>query len=271
MSMSAILIQPKIALAKRPAVSESLLQEVLGSKLLCISHDDLFDLLVKWDEGEDGLKLRQLIGKYVSPFDLSAEKFQEMISFVSENDIDCIDHLQSRRAEHTRDVVSLLKKRFDAWARGAKLPDTCLSEYYFSDWVHFQRGPGVLVRPFAAASLVGYGVALGNSRSNFFLENSLILHKDHWVEWRLLSHIVKLLAVKLLKGTDENTDLKVLCSRDGHSDWNEVFSSKECGPIAAGTAIRCKCSRPVQGFRVSLAEGEFSLWNIRLEGIVQDR
>ena len=305
-SMSAILIEPKKSLAKRPAVSETLLEEVLASDFLCISHGDLFDLLMMWDEAEEGgLNLHQLIGKYVSTKYMHSEKLNEMTSFIADNEFECLESLHCRWAEHTTDVISLLTKRFDAWARRRNLFDSDLIGYFLSDWVHFRRSLGVSFEMdlFDVASLGNSSLTTRSARSRDLdvwgrsprslspnpwdvwaaaglspsgsavvpSESATVLRKGHWVEWRLPFFDVKLLGVKLLKGTDENTDLKVFCIGERHPDGHEVFSSKEWGAIEAGTVVRCRGSRSVQGFRVSVAEGEFSLWNIRFEGILRER
>eukprot|EP00913_Durusdinium_trenchii_P025962 g24359.t1 len=119
--MHAILIEPKVALARRPAVNERLLQEVLSSDLLCVSDEDLFDLLVNWDDDAEysqDVSRAKLIEKYVSMAKISDEKIRLMTGSIEEPERKRLKSLRSvcTRSEHTRDVIGCIRGRFDRWA-----------------------------------------------------------------------------------------------------------------------------------------------------------
>ena len=75
----AILISPKVALWKRPFVTEDLLDQVLSSDLMCIPDEVLFDLFLAWEEGEGCLSRRELIEKYVCLQRVPSEKIKAFV------------------------------------------------------------------------------------------------------------------------------------------------------------------------------------------------
>eukprot|EP00913_Durusdinium_trenchii_P025961 g24358.t1 len=78
-AMHTILISPKVALWKRPFVSEDLLDQVLSSDLMCIPDEVLFDLFLGWEEGEGCLSRRELIEKYVCLQSVPSEKIKAFV------------------------------------------------------------------------------------------------------------------------------------------------------------------------------------------------
>ena len=106
---------PKVALAKRPSVDEELLVEVLSSHLLCISDDDLCDLLFNWED-PIGDATRNLIEKCVP--NISPEKREKLRSSNSAGEpeqkrLKLVRSMHGARSEYTEDLILSIKGRFD--------------------------------------------------------------------------------------------------------------------------------------------------------------
>eukprot|EP00913_Durusdinium_trenchii_P014498 g13600.t1 len=79
-AFNAVLMCPKRVLQERPAVSDELVHEVLGSDFLCLSDEELLDLLMEWKEADEGhISKRDLIEKYVCLENVSGEKIKTML------------------------------------------------------------------------------------------------------------------------------------------------------------------------------------------------
>ncbi|CAK9101114.1 BTB/POZ domain-containing protein 1 (Hepatitis C virus NS5A-transactivated protein 8) (HCV NS5A-transactivated protein 8), partial [Durusdinium trenchii] len=260
-AMHAILIEPKVALARRPAVNERLLQEVLSSDLLCVSDEDLFDLLVNWDDDAEysqDVSRAKLIEKYVSMAKISDEKIRLMTGSIEEPERKRLKSLRSvcTRSEHTRDVIGCIRGRFDRWAanRFQGFRPGNLGEYFLSNWVHFVHSPN---------TNVGSMFALASCAEHSF-QNA-----GSWVEWRLPLFAVKLLAVRFRKEVGKDIDLTVSCANDS-SGWQQVLSSKD-RPIKAQEVVPSRCEFLVKRFKVEICKGSFDPSDIRFEGILQER
>ena len=113
--MHAILIKPKETLSERPNISEVLLEEVLSSDLLCLSDEELLDLLVKWKDTEEGCSKVQLIERHVSLANVSAQKIRTLATFFQQPQLDHLKSLKPKKARslHAEDVLRKLKNIFD--------------------------------------------------------------------------------------------------------------------------------------------------------------
>ena len=264
-SMTAILKEPKKSLAERPAVCETLLQEVLGSDLLCISHEDLFDLLVEWDDAvEEGRLTRaELIQKYVAMQNISEERLLRIKRFFGDSkEFECIKNLKivCMRSEHTTDVLYSIRSRFDFWAN-KPWPNgkPCNYEAYFLiNWVHLLLSPGPT---FPNSS--PFSIAHGMGRDP--------IGKDEWLEWNFPRFAVKLLSIQLAKGaTSQGTSLRFLCKGE-NSAWQEIHVAKDLPEIQKERVIPCRSENLVKGVRVEVASGSLFLSSFAFEGLLQER
>ncbi|CAK9101138.1 BTB and MATH domain-containing protein 40 [Durusdinium trenchii] len=132
-SLHAILKEPKVALAKRPS-SETLLNEVLSSDLLCISHEELLNLLVKWEEVEGCESRINFIEKYVSMENISQEKLRVLKNVVVDDSQ--FQRLRSlklacARSEYTNDAIQRILQHFGGFNGGIDQ-----TQSFLSNWVN---------------------------------------------------------------------------------------------------------------------------------------
>ncbi|CAK9101142.1 BTB/POZ domain-containing protein 1 (Glucose signal-repressing protein), partial [Durusdinium trenchii] len=253
-SLHAILKEPKVALAKRPSVSETLLNEVLSSDLLCASDGELFDLLVNWNEAvESRIKLLE---KYLNLQKVSSDRLKLLKTLV---DVQQFEDLTSgerqvhTRSQHALDVIECIKELFDHWE--PKPADQ--AQAFLSNWVNVIHNRRVNMD----CSLLS--LAQQKAHENLFAGN--------WLEWRLPHFAVKLLTVRFPCDDVENdTHLTLFCGNDS-TNLQQVFSSKEHGCISSGQVIRCRCNFLVQRFRVVVDQGVFNSINIQFEGFLQEK
>ena len=263
-SMTAILKEPKLSLAKRPEVSETLLQEVLGSDLLCISDEDLIDLLVKWEDATEGgcLTRAELIQKYVSMQSISEGKLRGLKhSFGDEEEFERIKKLKTVcvRSEHTRNVLHLIQNRFDLWANKAlsNAKPSNYDAYFLANWVHLVHNPDVTFS--SALPLIASGRA--NER----------IRLGSWLEWNLPRFAVKLLSIRLHPGvTIKGTSVRFLCKGE-NCVWQEVHFAKDLPEILEERVIQCRSENLVKGFRVEIVSGQLNLNYFAFEGLLQER
>ena len=253
-SLHAILKEPKVALAKRPS-SETLLNEVLSSDLLCISHEELLNLLVKWEEVEGCESRINFIEKYVSMENISQEKLRVLKNVVVDDSQ--FQRLRSlklacARSEYTNDAIQRILQHFGGFNGGIDQ-----TQSFLSNWVNvlYSRSfsPGHIVQTAYQCGVYSRKLTAGN-----------------WFEWRLPHFAVKLQALRFPVSDVPNDEHVLLSCGSDSSELKPVFSSRDHGHISKGQAIKCRCDILVQRFRVEVSQGSFHLGNMKFEGFLQE-
>lgn len=281
-SKNFLFVKAKQVLAQRPTVSDELLEEVLSSGLLCISDSELFSLLAKWKEAEEGLKNIELIEKHVAMRNVPAELIQRsgldnesLLSFTTQRST-------QSRGEETEDVHDLLRRRFEKFLKAQQRP---LGPYHKQSQVEGQP----------AASNFQWGVEEGRSQAmweaNFATDWVRVSHtmskmpgspyrlacnqKDvlgpfrldagNWVEWRLLRFALYLTGISLTGREEANVE--IWCG-DGER-WEQIFCSKG-KVIIARTFIACHCDFMVRQFKIKTLQGSFDPSSVKFQGILQE-
>eukprot|EP00434_Breviolum_minutum_P007539 symbB.v1.2.006656.t1/scaffold372.1/size218212/8 len=243
------------ALAQRPSVSDELLEEVLSSGLLCISDGELFSLLAKWKEAEEGLKNIELIEKHVNMQNVPPELVQQ-----SGLDDESLRPLKTRRltrsrGEETEDVHGLLRRRFEEFLKGQERPvgsahqpnpvEGCSASWNFgwgekegrskamweanflTDWVQVSH---------TMSKLPGSPYSLACNQRDVL--GPFLLDAGTWVEWRLLRFALYLTGISLT-GL-EAAHVEIWCG-DG-ARWERIFCS-EGKEIKVKTSVCSQCGQ----------------------------
>ena len=281
-SKNLLLVKTKEALAQRPSVSDELLEEVLSSGLLCISDGELFSLLAKWKEAEEGLKNIELIEKHVNMQNVPPELVQQ-----SGLDDESLRPLKTRRltrsrGEETEDVHGLLRRRFEEFLKGQERPvgsahqpnpvEGCSASWNFgwgekegrskamweanflTDWVQVSH---------TMSKLPGSPYSLACNQRDVL--GPFLLDAGTWVEWRLLRFALYLTGISLT-GL-EAAHVEIWCG-DG-ARWERIFCS-EGKEIKVKTSVACHCDFMVRHFKIKMLQGSFDPSRVRFQGILQE-
>lgn len=264
-----IFIKAEEALKERPTASDLLLDEVLGSKSLCISNEALFSLLSKWNDlDESRLNKIALIQKYVSIGDISGGLIGS--SGLSVQELQSLKDLKSVRlrrqnTEHTTDLFRTMWLRFERYSKehGNKPGD--FNTRFLANWVNVSYRLAAhaghwTVNPVDLASSLHVGVQLA-------------LKVGDWIEWRLPNFAVHVLGITFASDVRASSHLEILCAADC-SEWHRVFSSKDHGDINCGKRFACRCDFLVQRFKLRMMGGDDHTGCyhrlVLFEGILQD-
>ena len=241
---------PKEALAKRPAVSETLLEEILGSDLLCLSDTELLDCLLSWKDADTkGCKSKMdLIKEFVSFAGISDEKIQSLAFLFEENEINRLKKLKPKRASSVfaEDVIEDIYFIYEK--QGPRSEGR-----YLSNWVN------VVYSLTCGKIYKEYDVAVQN--------DGQVLAAGNWLEWRLPHFLVKLLALHFPEGVAKEVAFVLSCGNDS-SSLQQVFSSKDYGDITDEERVPCRCHGLFERFRLEVLQGSFDVSHIRFEGIL---
>ena len=266
-----IFIKAEEALKERPMVSDALLEEVLGSKSLCIKNDALFSLLSKWkDLDESKLNKIALIGKYVSIGDISGGIIGS--SGMSEHELQSLKDLKSVRlrsqnTEHATDLFELVRQRFEKRCQqlGKQYNANSSSQQFLANWVNVNYSLESYARSWA--------VDLFTLATSFNGGSQLLLKPGDFIEWRLPQFAVHVLGITFASDVKANSYLEILCAADC-SEWHCVFSSKDHGDIKSGRRFGCRCDFLVQRFQLRMLGGGDHIGGnhrfVHFEGILQD-
>eukprot|EP00435_Cladocopium_sp_Y103_P018121 s4303_g4.t1 len=199
-----ILVEAKVALAERPNVKSELLEEVLGSNLLCITDAELFSLLwTKWqDAGAEPVSNRSLINKFVSIGNVPDHMRDSFFAPVQDLEVEDMPK-RRKRGEHTRDLFSSVKSRFDDWVHQHKI--------YLANWVSVSLSSRDANAYKNLYELASGGCPFGGAT----------LRVDCWIEYRLTQFALHLLAVRFKETLREDLHIEIFCAGD-FSDWHLV-------------------------------------------------
>eukprot|EP00913_Durusdinium_trenchii_P025959 g24356.t1 len=182
-AMRALLMQPKVALEERPAVSDELLHEVLGCGFLCISDEELLDLLMTWKEADEGCASRMdLVGKYVCLKCIPADKIKAMVLMPEFGFFKSVKS-KTIRSEHTEDVLYSLQEHCEG-QHGDKWHNV-----FRSDWVSVAHSEGAIIT--------------GGLNDLACQNTTEELAAGNWVEWRFPHFAVKLVAIRFIEDVAE--------------------------------------------------------------------
>ena len=264
------MIKAEQTLKERPMASDLLLEEVLGSKSLCISNEALFSLISKWDDlDESELNKIALIGKYVSIGDIEGGIIRS--SGLSEQEIQSLKddlksvRLRSQNSEHTTDLFQLVWQRFEKCCQQLGNPPSDSSTRFLANWVN------------VSYSLTSYA-RNWTIRPELLAKNEtkggLILKAGDWIEWRLPQFAVHVIGITFVSDVKASSHLEILCAADC-PEWHCVFSSKDHGDIKLGKRFACRCDFLVRRFKLRmLGGGDHVGGDCRIffdvEGILQD-
>lgn len=267
-SKNFLFVKAKQALAQRPTVSDELLEEVLSSGLLCISDSQLFSLLAKWTEAEEGLKNIELIGKHVAmqnvPFELIQQSGLDNESFLS---LTTQISTQSR-GEETKDVHDLLRERFEKFLEAHQRPighnqyrnyecgvqegksQAMWQANFLTDWVQVRH---------SMSKMPGSPYFLACNQKDVL--GPFRLDTGNWVEWRLLRFALYLTGISL-SGL-EAAHVEIWCG-DG-ARWEQIFCSN-------GKVVACHCDFMVRHFKIKALQGPctFDPSRVKFQGILQE-
>eukprot|EP00434_Breviolum_minutum_P021765 symbB.v1.2.019212.t1/scaffold1563.1/size111508/5 len=242
-----IFIQAEEALKERPMVSDALLEEVLGSKSLCIKNEALFSLLSKWNDlDESELNKIALIGKYVSIGDISDGIIRS--SGMSKDERQNLQglksvRLRSQNTQHTTDLFSTLWQRWEQCCKQlGNQPNDCLNARFLANWVNVS---------YSLASYAGNWTVNPCYLAQNYSGNQLTLKAGDWIEWRLPQFAVHVLGITFASDVKASSHLEILCAADC-SEWHCVFSSKDHGYIKSGRRFACRCDFLVQRFKLRM-------------------
>ena len=266
-----IFIKAEETLKERPMVSDALLEEVLGSKSLCIKNEALFSLLSKWNNFDDSeLNRIALIGKYVSIADISDGIIRSSgMSKDEQRDLKGLKsvRLRSQNTEHTTDLFGTLWQRWEQCCKqlGGNQPNDSTNPRFLANWVNVS---------YSLASYAGnwtaYPVLLAVGKRG---GNHLTLKAGDWIEWRLPQFAVRVFGVFFASDVKASSHLEILCAADC-PEWHCVFSSKDHGDIKLGKRFACRCDFLVQRFQLRMLGGDGHAGDyhrfVQFEGILQD-
>ena len=262
-SKDKILIEAKEAFKTRPLVKQELLDEVLGSNLLCIKDQELFDLLSKWTDAPD--QSGPFIRKWVSLENVQVWNApDDLVQALMDGDEQETFRSLRKRGEHTVDLISCVKERFSAFVRngqwrGWRGNHEIVTVAYLTNWVCVSS----TMHDLADLAPCAYELASG-------LHLSWKLRAGQWLEWRLPTFAVHLLAVKFTADFKDADHLEVFCAEDC-AGWQRVFSSKDHdGIVKKDTVVPCVCEGLVQRFKVQMISGEYPVGYIKFEGILRE-
>lgn len=242
----AILVEANTALEERPAVSDELLHDVLSSNFLCISDEELLDLLLRWKEAEEGCRSKlDLIQKYVCLKNVPAEKVKAMVLMPELGFCQSV-RLKRVRSVYTNNVLYTLRLRCE------KQHGVFSQRLLLSNWVN----------------VVHSGVSfwsLANVASQFDVET---VEAGNWVEWKFPRFAVKLRALVFQFAVEEGTHFIVSCGKSNRGSMEEVFRSEEHGQISKGQVCPCECDFVANSLRVQVTSGTFNVCGCQFEGFL---
>ena len=246
-----ILVAPKQVLEKRPSVNETLLEEILGSDLLCLSDAELLDILLSWEDAEGCTGKMDLIKKFVCLANVSEEKIR---SLPEVHEMERLRKLKRKRTSslYTADVIAEVRRKFrdSPHFRGS------VESRYLSNWVN------------VVYSVTSYLAGCQEYKVSI-QESGLTLPAGNWLEWRLPRFVVKLMAIHFTNWVAEGVAFVLSCGNDS-SKMQQVFSSKEYGNITAGQKVACTLDNLVTRFRLEVRQGNLDPATIKFEGILQE-
>lgn len=253
-AINQILIQPKMVLQERPPASDELLQEVLGSDFLCLSDEELLDLLIMWEDADEGCMSKfDLIAKHVRLEKVPAEKIKSMV-LMPEFGFCKPFKTKTIRSEYTDDVLCSLKERCKS-QHGEEW-----DEVFLSDWVNIIHTEGAISDDVDLVELA-------------YQCDQCELEAGNWVEWRFPLFAVKLLGISINEGAEvaEGTHFIVSCEKKGSpGSMQEVFRSEEHGQIFAEQSFPCQCDFVANCFRVEVTFGTLDVCCFTFEGFLLD-
>ena len=266
-----IFIKAEEALKERPMVSDALLEEVLGSKSLCIKNEALFSLLSKWNDlDESELNKIALIEKYVSIGDISDGIIRS--SGMSKDEIQNLKglksvRLRSQNTEHTTDLFRTVWLRFEKWSNELGNRPNDFHARFLVNWVNVSYSLESYARSWTV-----FPHCLGSGGSHGV--SVLRLKAGDWIEWRLPQFAVRVLGVTFASDVKASNHLQILCAADC-SEWHCVFSSKDHGGIKSGRRFACRCDFLVRCFKLRMIGGDDHIGGdnhrfVQFEGILQD-
>ena len=266
-----ILIEAEKTLKKRPMVSDLLLEEVLGSKSLCIKNEALFSLLSKWDDlDESEFNRIALIGKYVSIGDISRGLIRS--SGMSKDEIQNLNglksvRLRSQNTEHATDLFQLVGQRFQKLCQeiGQQCHSSSGLQHFLANWVNVNYSLESYAR--------NWTVDLFTLATSFNGGNQLLLKPGDWIEWRLPQFAAHVLGITFASDVKASSHLAIFCAADC-SEWHRLFSSKDHGDIKSGQRFACRCDFLVRRFQLRMLGGDDHFGGshrfVQFEGILQD-
>lgn len=278
-----LFVKAKEALVQRPSVSDELLEEVLCSGLCCISDSELFSLLAKWKEAEQGLKTIELIEKSVN-----MERVPPLDIKRSGLDDESLRPLKTRRltrtrGEKTEDLHDLLRSRFEEFLKAHQRPiGPCHRKTYediYSASLNFQWGvdEGRSQAMWEANFLTDWvqvthtmsklpGLPYRLACNHHDVKGPFRLDAGNWVEWRLLRFALYLTGISLT-GLEAAQNMEILCG-DG-ACWERIFCS-EGKEIKVKTFVACHCDFMVRHFKIKMLQGSFDPSRVKFQGILQE-
>ena len=248
----AVAKDPKRTLEVRPSVSDILLEEVLDSNLMCISHSDLLDIFIEWKDVPDRLSRVDLICKYVSLDDLPDGKLASLSDKLRENDQECLRsyHAKPRHSQLSTDLLGYVKDCYNTWLN---IKGQSNSTEQFLSWIQVTKSQNCTVTP---------GLVAHQAK-----DSKTAVSAGMWVECRVPHFDFHLLAIRFEAEVAEGTEITLLCGSDS-SAMVEVFCSKAFASIVANTSVPCKCPFFVQRIKMKVNKGQFWTSNIKFEGMV---
>ena len=251
-------------------MSDALLEEVLGSKSLCIKNEALFSLLSKWNDLDDSeLNKIALIGKYVSIGDISDGIIRS--SGMSEDEIQNLKglksvRLRSQNTEHTTDLFRTVWHRFEEWSDELRNKPNDYHTRFLANYVNVSYSLESYARSWTVLPH-----CLGNGR---FSAPQLCLKAGDWIEWWLPQFAVRVLGVAFASDVKASNHLEILCAADCF-EWHCIFSSKDHGDIKSGRRFACRCDFLVRCFKLRMIGGDNHIGGVnhmfvQFEGILQD-
>eukprot|EP00435_Cladocopium_sp_Y103_P015110 s1278_g3.t1 len=256
-SKQTIFVKAKEALKSRPLVRDELVEEVLGSSLLCVTDEELFSLLLTGTDSGDQIKSRTLINKWVSMANVPAnlkKNFMEVDEYCEKM------KSMRKRGEHTTDLLNCVRIRFEDCSHGKpwNSDNAKLRPLFLADWVSLSYS----MTDTRCYEYI-FSFAAGSNTTG------IKMRAGDWMEWRLPKLAAHLMAIKLTENLRKSDHLEIFCAADC-SAWHRVFSSQDHGAIAAGTVVKCGCECLVQRFKVHMLSGEFSPYHVKFECILRE-
>lgn len=244
---------PKRALQERPAVSDELVHEVLGSDFLCLSDEELLDLLMEWKEADEGhISKRDLIEKYVCLENVSGEKIKTMLLTPELQFLKSV-RPKTIRGEYVFDVLGHL----GSCCRNLH-GEHCWEDVFLSDWVNVVVQDRVNIPHEVQINLA--------VQSNCC---EVKLDAGHWVAWRFPGFAVKLQAMYFRSDIDEGTHFSISCFKKGGSgDMQVVFRSEEHGYIEETALLPCNCNFLAKSILLEVTSGTFEPNSFKFEGFL---
>ena len=277
-SKNLLFVKTKEALAQRPSVSDELLEEVLSSGLLCISDGELFSLLAKWKEAEEGLKKNiELIQEHVNMENVPPILIQQ--SGLDDESLRPLKTQRSRRSrgEKTEDVHDLLLRRFEEFLKEHQRPESHAegsgASLNFQWGVEEGRRKAMWEANFLTKVQVSHTMPelprspyrLACNQND--LKGPFRLDAGTWIEWRLLRFALYLTGISLT-GLEEAAHVEIWCG-DGER-WERIFCSEGKEIIKVKTFVPCHCDFMVRHFKIKMLQGSFDPSRVKFQGILQE-